>query len=57
MTNMPTYDYHCNDCKKKFSITCSISEHDKKPAKCPKCGSKKVRQEISSFFAVTSHKA
>lgn len=53
---MPTYDYRCKDCKKGFSITCSITKHGKKVS-CPKCGSRKVRQQISPFFAVTSHKA
>jgi len=54
---MPTYDYRCGNCKKTFSVTCSISQHGKKPVRCPKCESKKVKQAISSFFAVTSHKA
>ncbi len=54
---MPTYDYRCKDCKKTFSVTTSISEHEKKKVACPKCESKNVRQEISSFFAITSHKA
>lgn len=53
---MPTYDYKCEKCNKSFSITCSINEHGKKRIPCPKCSSLKVKQKVSSFFAVTSHK-
>ncbi|PYV85576.1 MAG: zinc ribbon domain-containing protein [Acidobacteria bacterium] len=53
---MPVYDYKCMGCKKKFTLTLSVAEHDKK-IKCPKCGSKKVEQQMASFFAVTSKKS
>jgi len=54
---MPVYDYKCADCKKKFTLTMTVSEHDKVKVKCPKCGSKKVVQQMASFFAVTSKKS
>jgi putative FmdB family regulatory protein len=54
---MPTYEYVCNKCGKKFSLLLSISEHDKKKARCPKCKSIKVEQLLLSFFAVTSKKS
>jgi putative FmdB family regulatory protein len=54
---MPVYDYKCVDCKKKFTLTLTVSEHDKVKVKCPKCGSKKVEQQMASFFAVTSKKS
>lgn len=54
---MPTYDYHCPKCKKKFSLVLSIKDHDAGKAKCPKCGSKKVEQLISLFQAKTSRKS
>jgi putative FmdB family regulatory protein len=53
---MPTYDYRCNKCRKKFSLTISLAEHDK-GVKCPKCGSRKVEQQISGFFAKTGRKS
>jgi len=53
---MPVYDYKCLDCKKKFTLTLSVVEHDKIRMKCPKCGSKKVEQQMAAFFAVTSKK-
>ncbi|MCX8118645.1 MAG: zinc ribbon domain-containing protein [Desulfobacterota bacterium] len=54
---MPTYDYHCPKCKKKFSLVMSIKDHDEGKAKCPKCGNKKVEQQISLFQAKTSRKS
>ncbi|MBM3789002.1 MAG: zinc ribbon domain-containing protein [Acidobacteria bacterium] len=54
---MPTYDYKCSKCRKKFSVIMSIAEYDQKKAKCPKCGSRQVEQVIQSFFAVTSKKS
>jgi putative FmdB family regulatory protein len=54
---MPTYDFQCRKCKKKFSLTMSISVYEKKRTKCPKCTSRQVEQQIHSFFAVTSKKS
>jgi putative FmdB family regulatory protein len=54
---MPTYEYKCLNCKKEFSLVLSITEHDKRKANCPKCGSKKLRQLMSIFTAQTSKKS
>ncbi len=54
---MPTYDYRCPGCKKKFSLMLSIKEHDTKKVKCPKCGSAKIDQLITSFMTKTSRKS
>ena len=54
---MPTYDYHCPKCNKKFSLTMSIKDHDAGKVKCPKCGAKKVEQLITLFQAKTSRKS
>jgi putative FmdB family regulatory protein len=53
---MPNYEFKCENCKKRFTLTLSISEHEKKKMVCPKCKSRKVKQQISSFQAVTSKK-
>jgi putative FmdB family regulatory protein len=55
--NMPDYDYACKKCGKKFMITMSLNDHDNKKARCPKCGSGNVKQQISGFFAKTSKKS
>ncbi len=55
--DMPTYEYECLNCKKKFTLIQSISEHEKGKASCPKCKSAKVKQIISAFTAKTSRKS
>jgi len=53
---MPTYEYRCEKCRKRFSRVGTISQHGKRP-QCPKCGSVKVMQVFSSFFAKTGKKS
>ena len=54
---MPSYDYRCPNCKKKFTAMLSIREHDAGKAKCPKCGGKKLEQLITGFQVKTSRKS
>ena len=54
---MPTYDFHCAKCEETFSLILSLSEYDKKDYSCPKCKSKKLQQQITSFQTVTSKKS
>ncbi len=55
---MPTYDYACRKCGKKFSATHSITEHGRKPISCPRCGAlKEVETRITPFLAKTSKKS
>ncbi len=51
------YDYICKDCQKSFELVLTLGEHDKNNIKCPKCGSKNVEQDVTTFFAVTSKKS
>ena len=57
MQTMPTYQYRCEKCGKKFEQTETISDHDASKAKCPKCGSKKVSYVPGNVFVVTSKKS
>ncbi len=54
---MPTYDYVCNKCKKRFSLVMSMSDYEKKKAKCPKCASADVSRSVQQFFTTTSKKS
>ena len=55
---MPTYDYHCEQCGRDFSVQMTIEEHSrKKERKCPKCGSRKIKQKFGRFFAKTTRKS
>lgn len=54
---MPQYQYLCLACKKSFLKILTLAEHDKDKIVCPSCGSQKVEQQMSDFFAVTSKKS
>ena len=54
---MPTYEFYCEECKESFSVILSISEYEEEKYSCPKCKTKKVKQQITSFQAVTSKKS
>jgi len=54
---MPTYDFICEKCNKKYTLIISLSEYEKKKFRCPKCKSTRVKQQITSFQAVTSKKS
>ena len=51
---MPTYQFRCEKCNKRFEQTITLAEYDKKNFKCPKCKSKKVKQELTAFAPNTS---
>jgi len=55
---MPSYDFKCTECRKRFAETQTFEEHDRgKRVKCPKCGSQKVERVIGAIFAKTSKKS
>ena len=54
---MPTYEFVCGNCRKKFSVTMTFSERDKGRIVCPKCKSPKVEQQFSTVFTKTSRKS
>jgi len=43
---MPTYEYFCLDCKRKFEVFLSYSDYDKTEIACPYCNSAKVQRKI-----------
>lgn len=53
---MPFYEYECQGCKKVFTLVRSLREHDTQAAACPQCGSKEIRQLMTSFTAKTDSK-
>jgi putative FmdB family regulatory protein len=55
--SMPHYEFVCNACKKTFTETLTIAEHDAEKTACPHCGSHEVEQCWSTFSAVTSKKS
>jgi len=43
---MPTYDFRCMDCRKRFEVVLSFSEYDSYKPACPACGSSNVTRFI-----------
>jgi len=54
---MPFYEFFCEKCKKQFSLKLSLTDYEKKKYTCPKCKSRKVKQQISTFQTKTSRKS
>jgi putative FmdB family regulatory protein len=54
---MPTYEYRCNKCGRKFERNEHVKEHDSKHTRCPECRSTRVTQVLGTFFAKTSKKS
>ncbi len=53
---MPVYDYVCHECHKPFEIVLTFQEHEK-DVKCPLCGSARVEQVATAFYAVGGKKS
>ncbi len=54
---MPTYEYRCTKCGRKYEVFMTFAEHEKQPkTKCPKCMTKDVEQLPAQFQVVTSKK-
>jgi putative FmdB family regulatory protein len=41
---MPTYDFICLDCRKRFDVFMSYKEYGVKPVTCSHCGSSNIRR-------------
>ena len=54
---MPTYEYSCEKCGKRFTLVHRISEHTGRAPACPKCRSRSTRQRPAAFFAKTVKKS
>ena len=54
---MPTYEFKCKQCGKKFTVSETYHAHEQHCEKCPKCNSKDVEQLISPVYAKTSKKS
>jgi putative FmdB family regulatory protein len=54
---MPTYEYRCRDCGRRFDRVEPLAEHGQGHPECPKCKSKRVEQVLTPFYAKTAHKA
>jgi putative FmdB family regulatory protein len=44
---MPTYDFICNSCQKRFEVFLTYSEYGKKVVQCVHCASADVRRRMT----------
>ncbi len=44
---MPTYDFICNTCEKRFEVFQTFSEYGKKTVHCTHCNSENVRRRMT----------
>ncbi|MEN6408398.1 MAG: FmdB family zinc ribbon protein [Anaerolineaceae bacterium] len=44
---MPTYEYRCLNCRKRFDLFLSYSDYGKKSVTCPHCASANVQRKIN----------
>jgi len=44
---VPTYDFVCTACEKRFDVFMTFSEYGSKPVYCTQCGSDKVRRRMT----------
>lgn len=54
---MPSYDYRCERCGKRFVVVQRISEHTGRALACPKCKSRRTIRVLAPFFAKTGRKS
>ena len=54
---MPTYDYICDDCRKRFDVFLSYKEYGVKPVACSHCGSANVRRRVPRVRVLKSDEA
>jgi putative FmdB family regulatory protein len=44
---MPTYEYHCEDCKEVFEVAIKFGSFLSE-VNCPKCKSKKIKKKLNN---------
>lgn len=57
---MPTYEFRCQACGDMIERTMHVEEHDEAMEhgiECPRCHSKDVTPQVSTFEVKTSRKA
>jgi putative FmdB family regulatory protein len=54
---MPTYDYRCLDCKKRFEKFSSFADYGKVAVICPHCGSLNVTRKIGRIRVARSEES
>jgi putative FmdB family regulatory protein len=54
---MPTYDYRCQDCRKRSAVYQSYADYGRQPVTCPHCGSQNMKRLISRVRVLRSEES
>lgn len=54
---MPTYEFRCLDCRRRFEIFLSFNEYGKRPVRCPHCGSQNAQRKIGRVRVARSQES
>ena len=54
---MPTYDYTCSACRKRFDVFLTYQEYGVKPVNCPHCGSSKIKRRAPRVRVLKSEES
>jgi putative FmdB family regulatory protein len=54
---MPTYDYRCQDCRKRSAVYQSYADYGRQPVACPHCGGQKMKRLISRVRVLRSEES
>jgi putative FmdB family regulatory protein len=54
---MPTYEYRCQKCKKRFELFLSYAEYEKASISCPACGSTDIQRLIGKVRIAKSEES
>ena len=54
---MPTYDFTCSDCRKRFDVFQTYQEYGVKPVTCAHCGSSNIRRRAPRVRILKSDEA
>jgi putative FmdB family regulatory protein len=54
---MPTYQFTCLDCRKRFEIFMTYSEYGTRPVVCKHCGSARVQRRIGRIRMARSEES
>lgn len=54
---MPTYQYRCLNCHKRFELFMTYSEYGTRPVSCPHCNSSEVQRRIGRIRVARSEES
>lgn len=54
---MPLYEYECHGCGIRFTEMMSVSDHETRTARCPKCRGEQTEPLIQAAYVATTKKS